>query len=685
MKKNNQIWLVFMATHLMVCAEHHELFWTVQWTVASPDSYPRPIIAIKPEQSPSMNVYDNIEAQPVLFGGPTIYVQQHDTLHVYVTNKLSDRVVSIHWHGLHQKNNAANDGVPGLTQSGILPMHTFVYRLNITQEPGTHFYHSHSGLQSSDGFQGMFVIREKQQQSVVIATQQQQLEQPPVNDYVVALQDWHHELSTTLLAKYIARNGAYEGFIADYPYPAVSILINGKGQFNCETQFVSEQDCELVRKWGWPFVLSGYNDSMRFPPKQESWQTNGQCNPSRAPFVGACNTSSTPYSEFVCVRGRSIRMRLVGSGFSLGVRFWIDGHNLTIVAKDGNLIQPVIEHQEAVFLHAGERLDVLVDCEQTPRHYYIFAAIAYEYYGKTAHLKSPNVSSYAVLRYDESMQQLNKMEPAQCPPDEWPQSHIQPMFFYPSNRHVANPAKQQFFIWSQSKGHWWNYETNTSGKRLEWWELNAHTPWNLANMDSILDMCAKDPNTNMSLLFTTQQQPLIFNLVYNTTYDFVLVNNESQPHPWHVHGYSVDVLRVGAIHDMTHLLYDWNMTVENVMRADTFITPAKGFVQFRIVADNPGPWLVHCHMPYHAEVGMSFLLSVAYDGKSCAYQQPINADVVAYWRDVSTATIIAFIVSMFVIVPLLVALIACVLGYGVKKCRRQHTLNAEYLQAIPLA
>lgn len=660
---------------LFVCcvlATHHDFFWTIQWSVAAPDGYPRPVIVVKPSNAlPSSSSYDDISR--TFFGGPTIYVHQYDTLDVHITNRLSDRVISIHWHGLHQQDNVAMDGVPGITQSGILPMHSFVYRLNITQPPGTHFYHSHSGLQSSDGFQGLFVIFDPQQ------PQEEEAALTMKNDkeeYVVALQDWHHELSSTLLAKYISRNDAYEGFKPDYPYPAVSVLINGKGQFNC-SNIVSEQDCELVRKWGWPFLISGKNSSMRMTEKQEIWQTNGQCNPSREPFVGACATTDS-FSQFECTTGQTLTLRLVGTGFSLGLRFWIDGHNLTVIAKDGTPIQPVLENQEAVFLHAGERLDVLVKCDQTPQNYFVFAAVAYEYYGKTAHLKSPNVSSYAVLHYDGANNSGGLPNEALCDPTKWPQPLLNPVFFYAS-QYESGPAQKQFLIWSQSKGHWWNYETNTSGKRLEWWELNEHTPLMFTNTSSLIEACAQG-TANVSSLFSG----LLFNLVYNQTYDFVLVNNESQPHPWHVHGYTVDVLRVGSIQRMQELLVDWNTTVPNVMRADTFITPAKGFVQFRILANNPGPWLVHCHMPYHAEVGMVFLLSVEYEGKQCAYQKPQQIDI-AYWRDVRPTTVIAFVIAVFVLAPIAFAMSVLFLGRCVVKWRRQRqTLNDAYVQAVPL-
>jgi FtsP/CotA-like multicopper oxidase with cupredoxin domain len=53
---------------------------------------------------------------------------------------------AIHWHGLHPPNN--QDGVPGLTQPVIAPNTSTLYNFPI-QPAGTHWMHSHEGLQEA--------------------------------------------------------------------------------------------------------------------------------------------------------------------------------------------------------------------------------------------------------------------------------------------------------------------------------------------------------------------------------------------------------------------------------------------------------------------------------------------------------------------------------------------------------
>ncbi|TXG53186.1 hypothetical protein EZV62_022355 [Acer yangbiense] len=43
-------------------------------------------------------------------------------------------------------------------------------------------------------------------------------------------------------------------------------------------------------------------------------------------------------------------------------------------------------------------------------------------------------------------------------------------------------------------------------------------------------------------------------------------------------------------------------------KVNTIIVPALGWVTIRFVADNPGTWLMHCHLARHFIWGMSTVL-----------------------------------------------------------------------------
>ena len=62
-----------------------------------------------------------------LFPGPDLIVYENQTLNILVVNRLEQETVSMHWHGLHQNNTPWMDGVDHVTQCGILPQTSFRY------------------------------------------------------------------------------------------------------------------------------------------------------------------------------------------------------------------------------------------------------------------------------------------------------------------------------------------------------------------------------------------------------------------------------------------------------------------------------------------------------------------------------------------------------------------------------
>ena len=86
--------------------------------------------------------------------GPLVRAQAGERLQITVDNQLPQET-SVHWHGIAMSNDM--DGVPGLTHDPIAPGTTFTYDFT-APDPGTYFYHSHSGLQLDRGLYGVVII-----------------------------------------------------------------------------------------------------------------------------------------------------------------------------------------------------------------------------------------------------------------------------------------------------------------------------------------------------------------------------------------------------------------------------------------------------------------------------------------------------------------------------------------------
>lgn len=73
----------------------------------------------------------------------------------------------------------------------------------------------------------------------------------------------------------------------------------------------------------------------------------------------------------------------------------------------------------------------------------------------------------------------------------------------------------------------------------------------------------------------------------------------STPHPMHLHGHDFYILAQGT--------YPWNessVQLSNPPRRDSALLPGLGgYLLIAWKANNPGPWLMHCHFGWHTDMG----------------------------------------------------------------------------------
>ena len=93
--------------------------------------------------------------------------------------------------------------------------------------------------------------------------------------------------------------------------------------------------------------------------------------------------------------------------------------------------------------------------------------------------------------------------------------------------------------------------------------------------------------------------PPLLTLQRGRSHVLALRNDTAWWHPMHLHGHSFRVLaRNGA-------------PVLDRQWADTVLIPPKETVDIAFVADNPGDWMLHCHVANHQMSGMMTILRVA--------------------------------------------------------------------------
>ncbi|XP_003391581.1 PREDICTED: laccase-like, partial [Amphimedon queenslandica] len=189
--------------------------------------------------------------------GPTLIVTEGQLVKVNVINRLASESVSVHWHGMHQRNSNWMDGVEHITQCGIPPGASFTYIFK-AEPSGTHWYHSHSGAQRTDGLFGALIVKEKEQGNAQYTAFLNKLNDMNINNYddekpgdhTLTLLDWQESSSLDLFtqihssiryfevdrASDLSGSGAGSTYSSDGaeigPVPYWSGLINGRGRHN---------------------------------------------------------------------------------------------------------------------------------------------------------------------------------------------------------------------------------------------------------------------------------------------------------------------------------------------------------------------------------------------------------------------------------------------------------------------
>lgn len=83
--------------------------------------------------------------------GPTIRVKMGESIVVRFKNQMNHET-AIHWHGVEMANH--KDGSP-FSQDGVLPGHTYLYKLRFPRA-GLYWYHPHHHGSTNQVFKGLY-------------------------------------------------------------------------------------------------------------------------------------------------------------------------------------------------------------------------------------------------------------------------------------------------------------------------------------------------------------------------------------------------------------------------------------------------------------------------------------------------------------------------------------------------
>jgi L-ascorbate oxidase len=471
------------------------------------------------------------------FPGPTIRVNVHDLIVVHIHNALqTDEEVTIHFHGMLQRQTPQMDGVGYVTQMPIPRGQTFTHRFH-AYPAGTHMYHSHAGLQAITTFGALIV------------------DDP--------FRPWRVKEA-----------------------PSGPLMLSDRWEGIDRLR----QEQELT---GSPF---------QWPGEPTDILINGQKS-----YVLTLDPN------------RKYLLRLIGAVSLSTVAFGIHRHPMTVVEVDGKLIVPK-ENVTSIEIASGQRYAVIIETHNS--YTGVFAMQASIRWRVT----SMDSSALGILRYG-----LQSTIPSNFSSLVLPSLSNETEFL----RFAFNERYQTLLAAEKmpqgTDGHpdleiilVTSQEYYGDGKEIRWMANNGTLDMlRLKNLNTslLLDLDRGiEEHLPHDVVYTLQNNQLVDIVVQNT----VALNGVCESHPMHLHGHKfwIHSYGVGQYNPATNI---WPDRHDPVLRDSlmvyassfAYFTPNRtasnhrtpcGWTKLRMIADNPGLWMFHCHIGAHASMGMNVLL-----------------------------------------------------------------------------
>ena len=485
---------------------------------------------------------------------PTLTFTEGDIAEIVVHNKLKEST-SLHWHGLFLPNK--EDGVPYLTQMPIKPNETFTYRFPIIQS-GTHWYHSHSGLQEQIGMYGSMVLLKKKDDP----TFRKGIDDLP--EVPIILSEWTDIKPENV--QRMLRNANDWAAIKKGTVQSYSEAIKA-GHF--KTKLGNEMKRMLAMD-----VSDVYYDKFLINGKNES-----------------------QLSQFKS--GDKVRLRISNGGASS--YFWLSyaGGKMTVVANDGNDVEPV--EVDRLIIGVSETYDVVVTIPNENIAYEFLATPEDRTKSASIYLGNGKVqltSRMPKLKYFEGMKMMNDMMNMDGSMDDMGMNmSFQKMdmntVMYPEI--TGNPEMK-----IDNKMNHSNHSMNVKQDivTLNYGMLKAPHPTTLPK-DAPVRELRFELTGNMNRYVWSMDNKVLSEtdkilIKKGENVRITLYNGSMMRHPMHLHGHDFRALNgQGEFAPLKNVLDIMPMETDTI----------------EFLANAEGDWFFHCHILYHMMAGMNRVFS----------------------------------------------------------------------------
>ncbi|KAJ6596282.1 laccase [Mycena vulgaris] len=310
---------------------------------------------------------------------------------------------------------------------------------------------------------------------------------------------------------------------------------------------------------------------------------------------------AVPWAVVNVVKGKRYRLRVINiSGFA-AFTFSIQDHTFEVIEADGIATVPLTV--DTFLIHAAQRYSVVLNANQKVANYWINAPMTAK--GSSATLNKDNVK--AILRYAGA--------PIQDPPTAKVVVLADPVLTATKKKLELEESNLATLINPGAPGgsgpadHVIDLKFGTAGPGT--WDINgiSYVPptlprlLNIINGASVASDFAIAENT-----FILSPDEVVELRIHGS--------NNGITHPFHLHGHTFDVVK-GSSGKANYV---------NPIRRDVVAVDSGGvIIRFRgklsgrylrpplilcpCLADNPGPWFLHCHIDWHLEAGLAVVFA----------------------------------------------------------------------------
>lgn len=339
------------------------------------------------------------------------------------------------------------------------------------------------------------------------------------------------------------------------------IIINGPASANYDTDLGAVMVTEWYHKTA--FSTWHYAETVGLPQAQ-----NGLIHGQNVFGSGGSRWNAT------FIPGKKYRMRFINTGVESGFRLSLDDHQFKVISADFVPITPYTV--DSILIGDGQRYDVIIEAKTNStanlKNYWLRATVQTPCStGVDNPTNIKGIVRYAGGPTSGDPTTTGVTIPQNCA-DE-PISSLVP---------VVPKAVPQVDL-STAQNLFWGVNVSPV-IRWTFGNVSTHVDWN---------------HPTLQLLESTGTYPPEYNIIElpdHKWYYFVIEEIAVRfAHPIHLHG-----------HDF-HILYQGNGTFNateaalgarwsNPPRRDVAMLPARGYMVIAFEADNPGIWLLHCHI-----------------------------------------------------------------------------------------